>query len=41
MKEVKIAFPANVGVTADPTPEQLALLALLDPHNLRATAMGA
>lgn len=36
-----IYIPENVGVTADPTPEQLALLAQLDPHNLRATAMGA
>ena len=33
-------FPESVGVTPDPTPEQLALLAQLDPHNLRATAMG-
>ena len=36
-----VHIPANVGVTADPTTEQLALLAQLDPHNLRATAMGA
>ena len=36
-----IHVPADVGVTPDPTPEQLALLAQLDPHNLRATAMGA
>ena len=36
-----IHVPENVGVTPDPTPEQLALLAQLDPHNLRATAMGA
>lgn len=36
-----IHVPENVGVTADPTPEQLALLAQIDPHNLRATAMGA
>ena len=35
-----IYVPENVGVTPDPTPEQLALLAQLDPHNLRATAMG-
>jgi len=34
-------IPERVGVTPDPTPEQLALLAQLDPHNLRATAMGA
>lgn len=33
--------PANVPVTADPTAEQLALLQQLDPHNLRAMAMGA
>lgn len=32
---------AAVPVTADPTPEQLALLATLDPHNLRATVLGA
>lgn len=36
-----IYIPENVGMTSDPTPEQLALLAQLDPHNLRATAMGA
>lgn len=36
-----IYVPADVGVTPDPSPEQLALLAQLDPHNLRATAMGA
>lgn len=36
-----IHVPEDVGVTPDPTPEQLALLAQLDPHNLRATAMGA
>ena len=36
-----IHIPAEVGVTPDPTAEQLALLAQLDPHNLRATAMGA
>lgn len=36
-----IHVPENVGVTPDPTPEQLALLAQLDPHNLRATVMGA
>ena len=33
-------IPAEVPVTADPMPEQLALLARLDPHNLRATALG-
>ena len=33
--------PAGVGQTADPTPEQLALLAQLDPKGLRHTAMGA
>lgn len=31
---------ADVPVTADPTPEQMALLARLDPHHLRATALG-
>ena len=36
-----VHIPANVGVTADPTPEQLALLAQLDPHNLRASVLGA
>ncbi|SDL90417.1 glutaconate CoA-transferase subunit B [Oryzisolibacter propanilivorax] len=36
-----IHVPANVGATPDPTPEQLALLAQLDPHNLRATVLGA
>ena len=36
-----IHVPAQVPTTADPTPEQLALLAQLDPHNLRATVMGA
>lgn len=36
-----IVVPADVPVTADPTAAQLALLAQLDPHNLRATAMGA
>ena len=36
-----IHVPEDVGVTPDPTPEQLALLAQLDPHNLRATVMGA
>ncbi len=33
-------IPADVPLTADPTPEQLALLAALDPHNLRASALG-
>ena len=36
-----IFVPDNVPTTADPAPEQLALLAQLDPHNLRASAMGA
>ncbi|QIL73268.1 ketoacid CoA transferase [Diaphorobacter sp. HDW4B] len=36
-----IFVPENVPTTADPAPEQLALLAQLDPHNLRASAMGA
>ncbi|GAB1387628.1 CoA-transferase [Melaminivora sp.] len=34
-------IPAQVPTTADPTPEQLALLAELDPHNLRASVLGA
>lgn len=33
-------IPGGVPVTAGPTPEQLALLAQLDPHGLRATALG-
>ena len=33
-------LPAHIAVTPDPTAEQLALLAKLDPHNLRATALG-
>lgn len=33
-------IPEGVPTTADPTPEQLALLARLDPHNLRASALG-
>ncbi len=37
----EIHVPASVSTTADPTPEQLALLAKLDPHNVRATAIGA
>ena len=32
--------PAHVPETAAPTDLQLALLARLDPHNLRATALG-
>lgn len=32
--------PAHVAETADPTDLQLALLARLDPHNLRASALG-
>ncbi|MPM60985.1 putative CoA-transferase subunit beta [bioreactor metagenome] len=36
-----VVVPANVPTTPDPTAGQLALLALLDPHNLRATALGA
>lgn len=36
-----IAVPADVSQTPAPTPEELALLARLDPHNLRATALGA
>jgi len=37
----EIHVPADVPTTPDPTPEQLATLARLDPHNLRATALGA
>lgn len=33
-------IPAAVPTTPDPTPEQLALLARLDPQNLRAAALG-
>lgn len=33
-------IPDSVPTTADPTPEQLALLARLDPHKLRASALG-
>ena len=33
--------PANLPATPEPTPEQRALLARLDPHGLRATALGA
>jgi glutaconate CoA-transferase subunit B len=33
-------IPEAVPTTADPTPAQLALLARLDPHNLRASALG-
>lgn len=33
--------PTDVTVTAAPTGEQLALLARLDPHGLRASALGA
>lgn len=36
-----VHVPARVPVTPDPTAEQLALLARLDPHNLRAKALGA
>lgn len=36
-----VHVPAQVPTTADPTPEQLALLAQLDPHNLRASVLGA
>ena len=34
-------MPDQVPTTADPTPAQLALLAELDPHNLRASVLGA
>lgn len=33
-------IPADLPETADPTPFQLDLLARLDPHNLRASALG-
>lgn len=33
-------IPANIPTTAEPTAEQLALLEKLDPHNIRATALG-
>jgi glutaconate CoA-transferase subunit B len=36
----ELHVPAHVAVTPDPSAEQLALLAKLDPHNLRATALG-
>lgn len=35
-----ICVPTDVAVTADPTPEQLALLERLDPHGLRLKALG-
>ena len=35
-----IEVPATVGVTADPTPEQIALLNHFDPKNFRAKALG-
>lgn len=33
--------PDQVPTTPDPNPEQMALLAQLDPHNLRASVLGA
>ncbi|AQV98243.1 ketoacid CoA transferase [Cupriavidus necator] len=36
-----VEVPADVGQTPAPTAQELALLAQLDPHNLRATALGA
>jgi len=33
--------PTDVPTTADPSPEQLKLLTQLDPHNLRASVIGA
>lgn len=33
-------IPANIPTTAVPTADELALLAQLDPHNLRASALG-
>jgi len=35
-----LLLPANLPQTASPEAGQLALLAKLDPHGLRATAMG-
>lgn len=35
-----VLVPAAVPVTPEPTAQQLALLARLDPHGLRATALG-
>ena len=34
-------IPANLSETPPPTPAQMAVLSALDPHNLRATALGA
>ncbi|CAM4231293.1 3-oxoadipate CoA-transferase [Comamonas aquatilis] len=34
-------IPDHVPQTADPTPEQLEMLAQLDPHNMRASVLGA
>lgn len=36
-----VHVPDHVPITAEPKPEQLALLAELDPHNLRASVLGA
>ena len=35
-----IDVPGDVATTPDPTPDQLALLARLDPHSLRTSALG-
>ena len=35
-----VEVPADVGVTADPSADELALLARLDPHNLRGAVLG-
>ena len=35
-----LCIPDVITTTPDPTPEQLALLAQLDPHNLRASVLG-
>ncbi len=35
-----VEIPANVPVTADPTPEQIAILNALDPKGFRAFALG-
>jgi glutaconate CoA-transferase subunit B len=35
----ELAVIDNLGTTAEPTAEQLAIIAKLDPHNLRASAL--
>ena len=36
-----LCVPNEIPVTPEPSEAQLALLAVLDPHNLRASALGA